>query len=147
MSDLVFSQVFAPDLSVTMFRDLDGVLTPMPGEAGAAFYTAGNVASDAPVDNVEHLYIEGRLRGRIGFRWFVRTLNLLSPRRGPSRWLGCILNPSQTSILLTSIKTGWLISKTCCCCSATMATGGASDVNGDGTVDFQDLVALLAVWS
>ena len=31
-----FSQVFAPDLTVTMFRVVDGVLAPMLGEAGAA---------------------------------------------------------------------------------------------------------------
>ncbi|MAW41553.1 MAG: hypothetical protein CMJ30_03950 [Phycisphaerae bacterium] len=143
-----FSQVFAPDLTVTMFRVVDGVLAPMLGEAGAAFYSAGNVGSDAPVDNVEHLYIEDLAAGTY---WVQITRQDTTPTE-PSAWPFAVawVHPEFTpnfdpadinqdgavdfqDLLLLLGDYG--------------APGGPSDVNGDGTVDFQDLVALLAVWS
>ena len=143
-----FSQVFAPNLSVTMFRDTNGALSPMQGEAGAAFYSAGNVSSDAPVDNVEHLYLEDLAAGT----YWVQITRLDTAPTEPSAWPFAVawLHPESTpnfdpadinqdgsidfqDLLLLLGDYG--------------AAGGPSDVNGDGTVDFQDLVALLAVWS
>jgi hypothetical protein len=143
-----FSQVFAPNLSVTMFRDTNGSLSLMRGEAGAAFYSAGNVESDAPVDNVEHLYLEDLAAGT----YWVQITRLDTASTEPAAWPFAVawLHPESTpnfdpadinqdgsvdfqDLLLLLGDYG--------------AAGGPSDVNGDGMVDFQDLVALLAVWS
>ena len=131
-----------------MFRVVDGTLAPMLGEAGAALYSAGNVASDAPVDNVEHLYIEDLAAGTY---WVQITRQDTMPTE-PSAWPFAVawlhpefapnFDPADINqdgvvdfqdLLLLLGEYG--------------AAGGPSDVNGDGTVDFQDLVALLAVWS
>ena len=145
---LGFSQVFAPDLSVTMFRDLDGVLTPMPGEAGAAFYTAGNVASDAPVDNVEHLYIEDLSAGT----YWVQVVRQDTESTEPSSWPFAVawLYPESTPNLdPADINQDGAVDfqDLLLLLGDYGAAGGPSDVNGDGTVDFQDLVVLLAAWS
>ena len=143
-----FSQVLVPNLSLTMYRDIDGSLTPMRGEAGAAFYSAGNVASDAPIDNVEHLYLEDLAAGT----YWVQMSRLDTASTEPAAWPFAVawVHPDSTpnfdpadinqdgavdfqDLLLLLGDFG--------------GAGGPSDVNGDGAVDFQDLVALLAAWS
>ena len=143
-----FSQVFAPNLSVTMFRETDGELSPMRGEAGAAFYGAGNVASDAAVDNVEHLYIEDLTAGTY---WVQISRQDTAPTE-PSAWSFAVawLHPeSIPNFDPADINQDGLVDfqDLLLLLGDYGAVGGPSDVNGDGLVDFQDLVALLAVWS
>ena len=143
-----FSEVFVPNLSVTMFRDTNGQLSPMRGEAGAAFYSAGNVASDAPVDNVEHLYIEDLAAGT----YWVQVSRQDTAPTEPSAWPFAVawLHPESTPNFDPSdINQDGLVDfqDLLLLLGDYGAVGGPSDVNGDGLVDFQDLVALLAVWS
>ena len=143
-----FSQVLAPNLSLTMYRDIDGSLTPMRGEAGAAFYSAVTWPVMPPSTMWSICISKIWLRGPIGSRCPVSIPLPPSPRRGLLRWLGCILSPLPNFDPADINQDGAVDFQDLLLLLGDFGgAGGPSDVNGDGAVDFQDLVALLAAWS
>ena len=116
--------------------------------SGTSVGSVGNVASDAPVDNVEHLYIEDLTAGTY---WVQISRQDTTPTE-PSAWPFAVawLHPeSIPNFDPADINQDGLVDfqDLLLLLGDYGAVGGPSDVNGDGLVDFQDLVALLAVWS
>ncbi|MAV55582.1 MAG: hypothetical protein CMJ28_06465 [Phycisphaerae bacterium] len=143
-----FSQVFAPDLSIAMYRVNDGVLTPMVGESASGFYSGGNVASNAPIDNVEHIHTEGLAAGT----YWVQVVREDPLPTDPASWPFAVawMHPeSDPQFEPADINQDGAVDfqDLLLLLGAYDSAGGAEDVNGDGFVDFQDLVALLSAWS
>ncbi len=127
------------DMNLTLYRvDAAGALVALEGEAGAAYYAAGNVASRSTVDNVEHLYITGLAPGeyvieakRTGIAGTAAAFSLawLMPAMS-----GDLNQDGRVDGLdLATVLSGW-------------GGAGGGDVNGDGTVDGADLAAVLSNW-
>ena len=78
---------------------------------------AGNVASDAPIDNVEHLYLEDLAAGT----YWVQMSRLDTASTEPAAWPFAVawVHPDSTPNF------------------------DPADINQDGAVDFQDLLLLL----
>lgn len=127
------------DLSLSLLRvGTDGIAVPLEGEAGAAFYGSGNVASRSAVDNIEHLYVRDLAAGDyiiqmsrggtstaaapFALAWFV------TPRAADLNRDGAV-----GGLDLTILLGGW-------------GSTGIADINRDGTVDGSDLTILLSSW-
>jgi hypothetical protein len=127
------------DLSLALLRvGSDGVAVPLEGDAGAAFYGSGNVASRSAVDNVEHLYVRNLAAGDyiiqmtrggsstaaapFAIAWFA------SPRPADLNQDG-VVGGTDLTILLGA----WGLS-------------GIADINLDGFIDGIDLTILLSNW-
>ncbi len=127
------------DMNLTLFRiDSAGTLISLEGDAGAAYFSGGNVASRSTVDNVEHLYVTGLAAGdyvieakRTGIATTAAPFAvawIMAPMSGDLNQDGRV-----DGLDLAAVLSGW---------------GGSTvgDVNGDGVVDGIDLAALLSNW-
>ncbi len=136
------SAIAAPtiaDIDLTLYRvNTSGALESLVGEAGAAYYGAGNVASRSAVDNIEHLYVSNLLAGEYVLE--VKRLGTATTAASFSlAWImpaivGDLNQDGQVDgVDLATLLSGW---------------GGTSggDVNGDGAVDGVDLAYLLSNW-
>ncbi|MCZ6492639.1 MAG: hypothetical protein O6933_01010 [Planctomycetota bacterium] len=113
-----FSASFVADFDLILWRvDKDGQLATLVGDAGLPFFAGGNVVSESPVDNIEHLYILDLQRGEYVLE-LLRLDNLLAY----PQWDAAVawFMPAPTAI--------------------------PGDLDGDGTVGILDLLTLLAVW-
>jgi len=127
------------DLSLALLRvGSDGAPVPLEGDAGAAFYESGNVASRSAVDNVEHLYVRNLAAGDyiiqmtrggsstaaapFAIAWFA------SPRPADLNQDG-VVGGTDLTVLLG----GW-------------GLPGIADINLDGTTNGTDLTILLSNW-
>ena len=101
--------------TLTLFRlDDPGAPTPLVGEAGAQWYTGGNVASAGPADNIQLVRVQGLAPGRYALE-LARTDTLTE---APA-WEAAV---------------GWLIPGQPC----------PGDADGDGVIDFVDLSLVLS---
>lgn len=136
------SAIAAPtiaDIDLTLFRvNTTGGLDTLVGEAGAAYYTAGNVASRSAVDNIEHIYLTNLAAGeyvleakRIGTATTAASYSVA--------WImpaiiGDLNQDGQVDgVDLATLLSAW-----------GSTTGG--DVNGDGAADGTDLAYILSNW-
>jgi hypothetical protein len=138
------------DLELELLRRDDaGALVPMTGDAGLGYFTAGNVASRSPVDNIEHLHLEGLAAGS----YVLRATRLddggtiPTPTPFSIAWLGpepvAPVRPEDLdgdgavglSDLLIVLADFGPCGKSC-----------PSDIDEDGTVGFGDLLAVLSAW-
>ncbi|MSR69847.1 MAG: hypothetical protein EXS17_05825 [Phycisphaerales bacterium] len=127
------------DIDLTLYRvNAAGALESLVGEAGAAYYGTGNVASRSGADNIEHIYLTNLAAGeyvleakRIGTATTAASFAVA--------WImpaiiGDLNQDGQVDgIDLATLLSGW---------------GGTSggDVNGDGFVDGVDLAYMLSNW-
>jgi len=109
------------DLDLELLRrEADGSLAPLTGDAGLGVFASGNVASRSPVDNIEHLYLEGLAPGS----YVLRAERLDAGGSPPTNWPFAI---------------AWLGPEP-------VAPGVPEDVNGDGTVSLDDLLIVLSAF-
>ncbi|MFO0837884.1 MAG: hypothetical protein U1D55_05110 [Phycisphaerae bacterium] len=107
------------NFDLTLWRvDATGALVSLAGDAGAAFFSGGNVVSQSTIDNVEHLYITG-----LGPGDYVLELQRLDSLTNFPNWTAAV---------------AWIFSN----CSG----GLVGDLNADHVVDESDLGQLLAAW-
>ncbi len=127
------------DIDLTLFRvNASGGLETLVGEAGSAYYGAGNVASRSAVDNVEHIYLTNLAAGE-----YVLEAKRIGTATTAASFCAAWIMPAIIGDLnqdgqvdgidLATLLSGW---------------GGTSggDVNGDGLVDGTDLAYLLSNW-
>ncbi|MSR44720.1 MAG: hypothetical protein EXS15_05090 [Phycisphaerales bacterium] len=127
------------DINLTLYRvNASGGLDVLEGDAGAAFYASGNVASRSTVDNIEHIYLTGLASGE----YVIEAKRIGTATTGAAFSIGWImpalpgdlnLDGVVDGIDLAQVLSGWGGS-----------TGG--DANGDGVVDGVDLAFVLSNW-
>jgi len=127
------------DLSLALLRvGTDGIAVPLEGEAGAAFYGSGNVASRSAVDNIEHLYVRDLAAGD----YIIQMTRGGSSTAGAPFALAWYVSPRAADLNqdgavggldLAVLLGGW-------------GSPGIADINRDGTVDGTDLTVLLSSW-
>ena len=131
------------NIDLTLFRlDASGAATPVEGDAGAAYYASGNVASRSVMDNLEHLYIIGLMPGDYLIE-AKRTSGTLGQPSFSLAWYSPptvydIADLNQDGVVdgldMTVILSNWLGT-------------GAGDINADGVVDGLDLTFVLSGWT
>ena len=105
------------DFDLFLWRvDLDGSLESLVGDLGVDSFAGGNVVSESAIDNVEHLYVTGLEPGDY----------VLEVRRVDSEPLP-----------VWDVAVAWMLPE---------PTSRPEDVNGDGVVDFNDLLLVLSAW-
>ena len=108
------------DMKMELFRvNKAGDLESMVGNVGFDYYPSGNSASDAPVHNLEHLFIRDLVAGEYVLQ-LERTDGLSTPT-----W---------------PVSVAWLVPEN------DGGPGVPGDANGDGNVDFSDIVTVLGAW-
>ena len=93
-----------------------GKPTPLTGTAGIGVFSSGNVVSESDIDNVEHLYIKDLAIG--------------------TYVLKMVRSDSSSGARVCSV--GWLFPE--------QEAGVPGDLNGDGVVDVNDLLLIIASW-
>ncbi len=127
------------DIDLTLFRvNASGALESLVGEAGAAYYGSGNVASRSAVDNIEHIYLTNLAAGE-----YVIEAKRIGTATTAASFCAAWIMPAIVGDLnqdgqvdgvdLATLLSGW---------------GGTTDgdVNGDGAVDGTDLAYVLSNW-
>ena len=105
------------DFDLHLWRvDTDGSLASLVGDDGLPYFEGGNVASESAVDNVEHLYVTGLEPGEYVFE--VRRLD-------------------GEPVPVWDVALAWIMPE---------PPLAPEDVNGDGVVDFADLLLVLSAW-
>ena len=100
-------------------RAADGTLLPLLGDDGLPFFSSGNVVSASLIDNIEMLVVRDLAPGDY----------VVEARRVDS-----VAAPFATF----DVALGWMIPE--------HALALPEDLNGDGVVDFADLLVLLSAW-
>jgi hypothetical protein len=107
------------DLDLFLWRErADGELESLVGEAGRTWFREGNVVSESPVDNVEHLYLRGLRAGKY----------VLEVRR----------QDQIVDVPMWDAAVAWVLPEP--------PAGLRGDVNNDGLVDVADLISIIIEW-
>lgn len=130
----------SPTIRLRLFRVEGTTLVPLTGEAGAAYYASGNVASTSAPDNVQHIYVRGLVAGeyviqasRLGSSGTPAPTGVAWFRPAPAadaNWDGQV-----DGLDLAVVLSAWGTDQP------------AADLNDDGTIDGLDLAVILANWS
>ncbi len=138
-----FSAYSMADFSLILWRvDSGGRLVSLVGDDGIPYFGEGNVVSESPVDNVEHLYLKNVAPGNYVLE--VKRLDSLTSWTAGLSWFATPTEPE----LLGDINLDGAVDGADL--GLLLATWGSSDraadLNGDGVVDGSDLGLLLANW-
>jgi len=127
------------DLSLTLLRvGGDGTAVTLEGDAGAAFYGSGNVASRSAVDNIEHLYIRNLAAGDYIIQM---TRGGTSTAAAPFA-LAWFVSPREADLNRDGTVGGLDLAVLL----GTWGEAGAGDIDRDGTTGGTDLARLLSDW-
>lgn len=139
-----FGSYAVADLDLRLWGVDGSTLVDLTGDSGLDVFSGGNVVSESPVDNVEHLYIQNLVSGE-----YVLEISR-NDAAGSSRvfsvgWLfpelegvlGDINGDGVVDVIdLLMIISAWGPCSGDC----------AEDLNGDGVVDVGDILQLISYW-
>lgn len=137
---LTFTSWTVQDFDLRLLKLVNGVPTPISGDAGAAVFSSGNCESVSTADNTEHVYVRNlqpgdyvvELKRNAGTQvampvvlaWYMPNTAKVGDIDGDF-----IVGASDIAILLNQ----W-------------GGPGSGDLNGDGLVNASDIAALLSNW-
>ena len=111
-----FGSYSLADLDLELLLYNNGKPTTLVGDAGLSVYESGNVVSESEIDNVEHLYLRNLETGD-----YVLKISRLDSSAGSRVF-----------------SVGWLFPES--------EEGVPGDLNGDGLVEVNDLLIIIASW-
>ncbi len=130
-------------------RDAGGTLAPLTGDDGLGWFLTGNVASRSPVDNLEHLHLEGLAPGSYVLRATRLDDGAPLPASTPFAiaWLGPEpVDPGRPEDLDGDGAVGLSDLLVVLASFGPCGDPCPADIDGDGSVGFGDLLAVLAAW-
>jgi hypothetical protein len=111
-----FGSYSLADLDLELLRYNNGKPTSLVGDSGLSVYESGNVVSESEIDTVEHLYLRNLASGDYVLK----------------------ISRSDSAAGSRVFSVGWLFPE---------SDGGVpGDLNGDGVVEVNDLLILIAGW-
>ncbi len=135
-----FSSWNMQDFDLKLSKLVNGVATPISGDAGVGVFASGNCQSSSAIDNAEHLYLRNlaagdyvlELRRNAGTQslmpvtvaWYLPNTPVLGDLDGDQ-----LVGASDIAILLNQ----W-------------GGPGSGDLNADGVVNASDIAAMLGNW-
>ena len=137
-----FNSTSVADFSLSLVRVEDGVIIPLEGTAAGTIFDSGNVVSESPVDNVEHLFIEGLRPGQYLVQ-LSRVDHTSASADVAIAWTtnGDLIDPDLDDDGLVGVHDLLALLQQWPVCD-----GCQADLDGNGLLDLDDLVMLLQFW-
>ena len=111
-----FGSYSLADLNLELLQYNGGKPTPLTGDAGIGVFGSGNSVSESEIDTVEHLYLKNLSAGEYVVK----------------------MSRSDSAAGARVCSLGWLFPE--------QDASVPGDLNGDGTVDVNDLLVIIAGW-